>query len=382
MRETGGAILEQLKAIGARLRLERAPTSPSTRASRRAVREVFVAAVREGPHLPRQLHHQLVPALPHRPLQRGGGEGGGRRAALAPALSARATAAGTSPWPPPGPRRCWATPPWRCIPRTSATRPGRHAACALPLVDRRIPIVADEAVDPAFGTGAVKVTPAHDPLDFEIGRRHDLPSIDVMTPEARISRDGARAIPGARPLRGAQARWWRSSRRPGCSRRSSRTATRWATATAATRWSSRGSPTSGSCGWSRSRSPRSQAYRDGDAPLHPRAAGRGLRPVDGGHPRLVHLAPALVGPPDPGLVLRASAAAAPRVSRDRPARLSRLRRPGAPGRGRARHLVLLLAGAVLAASAGPTGRRTSRASIPATRSSPRPRSSSSGWRGW
>ncbi|MEO8090766.1 MAG: valine--tRNA ligase [Gemmatimonadales bacterium] len=57
----------------------------------------------------------------------------------------------------------------------------------LPLVDRLIPIVADEAVDPAFGSGAVKVTPAHDPADFDIGRRHSLASIDVMTPEARIS---------------------------------------------------------------------------------------------------------------------------------------------------------------------------------------------------
>ncbi|HET7600422.1 MAG TPA: valine--tRNA ligase [Gemmatimonadales bacterium] len=57
----------------------------------------------------------------------------------------------------------------------------------LPLTDRLIPIVADAAVDPGFGTGAVKVTPAHDPADFEIGRRHDLPSIDVMTPEARMS---------------------------------------------------------------------------------------------------------------------------------------------------------------------------------------------------
>ena len=57
----------------------------------------------------------------------------------------------------------------------------------LPLVDRRIPIVADEAVDPAFGSGAVKVTPAHDPTDFEIGRRHELPVIDVMTPDARMA---------------------------------------------------------------------------------------------------------------------------------------------------------------------------------------------------
>jgi valyl-tRNA synthetase len=57
----------------------------------------------------------------------------------------------------------------------------------LPVVDRPVPIVGDEAVDPAFGSGAVKVTPAHDPADFEIGRRQGLPTIDVMTPEARIS---------------------------------------------------------------------------------------------------------------------------------------------------------------------------------------------------
>jgi valyl-tRNA synthetase len=50
----------------------------------------------------------------------------------------------------------------------------------LPLTGRRIPVVADPHVDPEFGTGAVKVTPAHDPDDFEIGRRHDLPSIVMM----------------------------------------------------------------------------------------------------------------------------------------------------------------------------------------------------------
>jgi valyl-tRNA synthetase len=62
----------------------------------------------------------------------------------------------------------------------------------LPLTDRLIPVVADEAVDPGFGSGAVKVTPAHDPTDFEIGRRQGLPSVDVMTPEARMSL----AVPG------------------------------------------------------------------------------------------------------------------------------------------------------------------------------------------
>jgi len=50
----------------------------------------------------------------------------------------------------------------------------------LPLTGRRIPVVADEHVDPSFGTGAVKVTPAHDPNDFEIGRRHDLPALTIM----------------------------------------------------------------------------------------------------------------------------------------------------------------------------------------------------------
>jgi len=57
----------------------------------------------------------------------------------------------------------------------------------LPLVDRDIPIIADDGIDPAFGTGAVKVTPAHDPLDFEIGTRHGLEALNVLTPDARIN---------------------------------------------------------------------------------------------------------------------------------------------------------------------------------------------------
>ena len=60
----------------------------------------------------------------------------------------------------------------------------------LPLLGREIPVVADEHVDPEFGTGAVKVTPAHDPNDYEIGQRHDLEAIDVMTDEARINFNG------------------------------------------------------------------------------------------------------------------------------------------------------------------------------------------------
>ncbi|HEY7983661.1 MAG TPA: valine--tRNA ligase, partial [Ktedonobacterales bacterium] len=57
----------------------------------------------------------------------------------------------------------------------------------LPLMNRRIPIVADDAVDAAFGTGAVKVTPAHDPTDFEIGNRHELPRVQVIDFDARMT---------------------------------------------------------------------------------------------------------------------------------------------------------------------------------------------------
>ncbi|WNI31933.1 valine--tRNA ligase [Streptomyces sp. ITFR-6] len=60
----------------------------------------------------------------------------------------------------------------------------------LPLTDRTIPVVADHHVDPEFGTGAVKVTPAHDPNDFEIGKRHDLPFLTVLDERAVITVPG------------------------------------------------------------------------------------------------------------------------------------------------------------------------------------------------
>ncbi|HET9163623.1 MAG TPA: valine--tRNA ligase [Solirubrobacterales bacterium] len=62
---------------------------------------------------------------------------------------------------------------------------GEH--CILPLVGRRIPVIADAHVDPEFGTGALKITPGHDPNDFEIGRRHGLEEIGVIAPDGRMS---------------------------------------------------------------------------------------------------------------------------------------------------------------------------------------------------
>ena len=62
----------------------------------------------------------------------------------------------------------------------------------LPLVNREIPIIADSYVDPQFGTGAVKITPAHDPNDFEVGLRHSLPVINVMNEDATINENGGK----------------------------------------------------------------------------------------------------------------------------------------------------------------------------------------------
>src|SRR5216117_3588645 len=142
----------------------------------------------------------------------------------------------------------------------------RHAGfigktARLPIVEAEIPIIADEAVDPKFGTGFVKVTPAHDANDFEIGLRHHLPMPLIMREDGSIGEEAGtpKGLPDGRgeggrvppPLKGSTgSRPARESCRcsgpRGCSRRRSRTSMRCATATAATRWWSRGSATSGS----------------------------------------------------------------------------------------------------------------------------------------
>src|SRR6187551_3761364 len=57
----------------------------------------------------------------------------------------------------------------------------------VPYVERRVPVIADEEVDPEFGTGALKVTPGHDPLDFDIGRRHGLEELTVIGEDGRMN---------------------------------------------------------------------------------------------------------------------------------------------------------------------------------------------------
>jgi valyl-tRNA synthetase len=62
----------------------------------------------------------------------------------------------------------------------------------LPLVNKEIPIISDTYVDKEFGTGVVKITPAHDPNDFEVGKRHNLPEINVMNDDATINQNGGK----------------------------------------------------------------------------------------------------------------------------------------------------------------------------------------------
>src|SRR5262245_31444815 len=72
-------------------------------------------------------------------------------------------------------------------PKDSRYQQYKGATVVLPLMNREIPFIEDDVVDPAFGTGVVKVTPAHDPADFDMGQRHGLPQLSVIGEDAKIT---------------------------------------------------------------------------------------------------------------------------------------------------------------------------------------------------
>ena len=247
----------------------------------------------------------------------------------------------------------------------------------LPLVDRLIPIVADAAVDREFGTGAVKVTPAHDPNDWEIAQRHDLPAVDILTEEAVVNAEGGRfegldRYAARREVKAALAELGlleRVDRGAPLGRALLPLPDRGRAAAVAA--VVRGHQAAGR-----------QGHGGGPLRADPVRAGplrEDLLRLDGADPRLVRLPPALVGPPHPRLVL-------PGRARHRgppgPGRLRRVRgRRAGPGRGRARHLVLERAVAVLDPR---LARRRPTTWTPSTRRrcwSPGTTSSSSGWPG-
>ena len=185
VRETGAAILEQLKTIGSSADWSRTYFTLDEGLSR-AVRETFVRLYEEG--LVYRGHYiinwcpRCLTALSNEEVEKEEVDGHlwHLRYPLADG-SGHVTVATTRP------ETMLGDTAVAVHPDDERYRGLVGREIRLPLVDRLIPIVTDEAVDPAFGSGAVKVTPAHDPADFDIGRRHSLASIDVMTPEARIS---------------------------------------------------------------------------------------------------------------------------------------------------------------------------------------------------
>ena len=95
----------------------------------------------------------------------------------------------------------------------------------LPLLGREIPIIADDYIDAEFGTGALKVTPAHDENDFQIGKRHGLETVNIMNPDGTVNENGG-PYAGLDRFEGAARRSSPTSRPRGCSSRPKATATK------------------------------------------------------------------------------------------------------------------------------------------------------------
>jgi valyl-tRNA synthetase len=186
--ESGGMIVEQLKRLGASCDWERERFTMDEGLSR-AVREVFVRLWEEGliyrdhyiinwcPRCQTALsdlevdYHELAGHLYHILYPLADGSGNLTIATTRPETMLGDTGVAIHP---------------------EDERYGKYLGkeALLPLVGRRLPIIADEHVDPEFGTGALKVTPAHDPYDFEIGLRHGLEQVKAMDESANMDVPG------------------------------------------------------------------------------------------------------------------------------------------------------------------------------------------------
>ena len=93
---------------------------------------------------------------------------------------------------PPARRPSWAIPALRSNPNDERYKHLIGKTCILPIMNREIPIFGDEYVDMEFGTGCVKVTPCHDPNDFEMGQRHNLEQILVFNEDATVNENGGK----------------------------------------------------------------------------------------------------------------------------------------------------------------------------------------------
>ena len=179
-----------------------------------------------------------------------------------------------------------------------------------PLDRAQLPVIGDDGIDPEFGTGVLKVTPAHDKLDFEIGQRHGLPVIDVLHPNGRINCPGVPELDGldrfvarkkaAEMLaeRGLLAKEEPHESTVGFSERADVPIE----PRLSEQWFLKYPRVAGSAGRGRS---------SGCDSFSPRALGNGLPTLAGEHPGLVHQPSALVGPSHSGLVSEARSAKTP-----------------------------------------------------------------------
>ena len=187
-RESGGTIGGQMRRIGDGVDWSRERfTMDEGLSTRRA--DHLQADVRRRPDLPRRAAGQLVAGAADRDLRhRGQVRGRRRRARVASATAPSTTTSRTSSSPPPVSRRCSVTPRSPCTPTTSATSISSEPTIDAPVHrTARSRSIADDYVDPEFGTGAVKITPAHDPNDFEMGLRHNLPMPTIMDKTGKIA---------------------------------------------------------------------------------------------------------------------------------------------------------------------------------------------------
>jgi valyl-tRNA synthetase len=170
----------------------------------------------------------------------------------------------------------------------------------LPVLGRRLPIVAAEEVDPEFGTGVLKITPAHDPVDFQIGKRLGLPAVNIFNPDGTVNEEGGpfagmdryearKAMVERLEAEGLLERVLPYRHAVGhCHRCHTQIEPR-----ISTQWFVRMKPLA---------EPAIEVVRAGKIRFIPRALDETLFRVAGEHPRLVHLPAALVGPSHPRLV--------------------------------------------------------------------------------
>ena len=262
-------------------------------------------------------------------------------------------------------------------PQGPALRPVRRQDAVVPLAGREVPVIADEHVDIGFGTGALKITPGHDPDDWEIGMRHGLPSLSVIGFDGRMTAEAgefagltaaeARTAVSQRLEEAGPVRQGRGLQPRGGHLLPLRHHHRAAAFSAVVH----GHETAGGAGHRR------RGGRPG--PLRPGPLGRRLPGVDAEHPALVRQPAAVVGAPYPRLLLRRLRAHHGRPDGSRSAATSAGARCGRGGR--ARHLVQLATLALRHAGLARADRPAARPSIPPRCCPPPGTSSICGWRG-